>query len=138
MTPPPPTRHWLLPPLSKAAPAPLYQQIVEGFRREILAGRLQPEESLPSFRALAEELLVSLITVKRAYEDLEREGLIYSRQGLGTFVAAGGAERTRRLQREETERQLRAALQAGKDAGMTDRELIAIFKSILSEEKSHV
>ena len=73
-------------PLSQAAPGPLYQQIVDGVRREISAGRLGPECSLPSFRVLAEELRVSLITVKRAYEELEREGIIYRRQGLGTFA----------------------------------------------------
>ncbi len=80
-------RRLLIPPISAAAPGALYQQIVDGLTREISEGRLPPDAPLPSFRGLAEELLVSVITVKRAYEELEREGLIYRRQGLGTFVA---------------------------------------------------
>lgn len=130
---------WLLPAISKAAPAPLYQQIVDGIRREILCGRLAPDSPLPSFRALAEELLVSLITVKRAYEDLEREGLIYCRQGIGTFVSGGGAEQVRERRREAAEQLLHAALEAGRDAGMGPRELLALTKTHLNSwEKSHV
>src|ERR1700690_4087921 len=82
-------------PISPAAPGPLYKQIVEGIKREIAGDRLPPGSPLPSFRILAEDLLVSLITVKRAYEELEREGIVYRRQGLGTFVAARGNDRTR-------------------------------------------
>ena len=70
-------------PLSAAVPGALYQQIVDAVKREVGAGRLAPGSALPSFRALAEELLVSVITVKRAYEELEREGIIYRRQGSG-------------------------------------------------------
>ena len=85
-------------PISPAAAGPLYEQIVNAVKREIAAGRLSPGEALPSVRALAAELLVSLITIKRAYEELERDGIIYSRQGLGTFVADNGAEEIRRAQ----------------------------------------
>src|SRR5262252_1459630 len=85
----------LIAPLSAAAPGALYQQIVDGIKREISSGRLAPGSALPSFRTLAEDLLVSLITVKRAYEELEREGIIYRRQGLGTFVAEQGRDRSR-------------------------------------------
>ena len=82
-------------PISPAASGPLYQQIVDGIKREVLANRLTAGSALPSYRVLAEQLLVSLITVKRAYEELEREGITFSRQGLGTFVAARGNDRTR-------------------------------------------
>ncbi len=61
-------------PISAAVPGSLYQQIVDAVKREIGAGRLAPGSALPSFRVLAEELVVSVITVKRAYEELEREG----------------------------------------------------------------
>lgn len=80
----------LIGPISPSAPGPLYQQIVDGVRRAVSEGRLEPGIALPSFRVLAAELMVSLITVKRAYEDLEREGIIFRRQGLGTFVADQG------------------------------------------------
>jgi GntR family transcriptional regulator len=83
-----PTRKsWLIGPISPAAGGALYQQIVDRLKREISEGRLTPGVALPSFRQLAEDLLVSVITIKRAYEELEREGIIFRRQGLGTFVA---------------------------------------------------
>ena len=85
----------LLGPISPAAAGTLYQQIVDGLKREISEGRLPPGAPLPSFRQLAEDLLVSVITVKRAYEELERAGIIYRRQGLGTFVADHGGDRSR-------------------------------------------
>src|SRR5580698_10987274 len=110
-------------PVSAAAPGPLYQQIVDGIKREVLANRLTAGSALPSYRVLAEQLLVSLITVKRAYEELEREGITFSRQGLGTFVAARGNDRTRADRRGQARDALRAAIHAGHEAGITDREL---------------
>src|SRR6188768_3751337 len=95
-----PKRKFLIPPISAAAPGALYQQIVDGIKREISEGRLAPGSPLPSFRTLAEDLLVSVITVKRAYEELERERIIYRRQGLGTFVADAADDRSRAIKRE--------------------------------------
>jgi GntR family transcriptional regulator len=80
---------------------------------------------------LAEELLVSVITVKRAYEELEREGIIYRRQGIGTFVAETGHDRTRAAQRALAERAIAAAISAGREAGMSDRELQQAFRDAL-------
>src|SRR5271156_6281716 len=97
-------------PISPAAPAPLYQQIVDNIKREVLANRLTAGSALPSYRVLAEELLVSLITVKRAYEELEREGITFRRQGLGTFVDARGNDRTRADRRAMARAALRAAI----------------------------
>ena len=118
-------------PISTAAPGPLYQQIVAGVKREVAAGRLAPGAPLPSVRALAAELLVSLITVKRAYEELERDGILYSRQGLGTFIADQGAAQTRRLKRETARGALREAVRAGREGGVSDSELIDWLKKEL-------
>ena len=118
-------------PISPAAGGPLYQQIVDAVKREIAAGRLTPGSPMPSFRTLAEDLVVSLITVKRAYEDLEREGIIFRRQGLGTFVADRGHDRTRDANLTQTKDALRTAVQAGRDAGLSDRELQRLLKEAL-------
>src|SRR5262245_39385814 len=121
-------------PISPAAPGALYQQIVDAVKREVASGRLEPGSPLPSFRALAEELLVSLITVKRAYEELEREGIIYRRQGLGTFVAERGHDRTRAVRRTAAREAIAEGVKAGREAGMSDREL----QQVLREElKAH-
>src|SRR3954469_5096285 len=108
----------VLPPLSAAGPGALYQQIVNGLKREVSEGRLRPGAALPSFRALAEDLLVSVITVKRAYEELEREGIIYRRQGLGTFVADTAGERTRDAKKERARELLVEALREATEAGL--------------------
>lgn len=124
-----------IPPISPAAPGPLYQQIVEGFKREISEGRLQPGQPLPSFRSLAEELMVSLITVKRAYEDLEREGIIYRKQGLGTFVSEQGADRNREAKRREAEQLMRQAIGEATEAGVSEEELIDMIRRLIRELK---
>jgi GntR family transcriptional regulator len=118
-------------PISPAAPGPLYEQIVAAIRREVAAGRLLPGASLPSVRALAAELLVSLITVKRAYDELERDGILFSRQGLGTFIADAGAEQTRRLKREAARDAMAAAVAAGREGGLSDKDLLDLLKKQL-------
>jgi GntR family transcriptional regulator len=115
-------------PISPAASGPLYQQIVESIKREVLANRLTAGSALPSYRMLAEQLMVSLITVKRAYEELEREGITFSRQGLGTFVAARGNDRTRADRRATAREALRSAIHAGREAGISDRELMQMLR----------
>jgi GntR family transcriptional regulator len=120
-------------PISAAAPGPLYQQIVTAVKREITAGRIAPGSALPSFRALAQSLLVSLITVKRAYEELERDGVIYRRQGLGSFVAARGADRSRAEQRNVARHAIRAAVRAGRQGGLDDAGLLDLFKEELGK-----
>lgn len=125
----------ILPALSPASRVPLYEQIIGGIKREISAGRLGPHAPLPSFRVLAEELLVSVITVKRAYEELERDGIIYRKQGLGTFVSGDGLSRSREVKQARAEGLLRDALREGREAGLTNDELLAIAQRILEEGK---
>ena len=115
----------LIGPISPSAPGALYQQIVDGMRRAVSEGQLVPESALPSFRALAAELMVSLITVKRAYEELEREGVIFRRQGLGTFVAERGDTASREVKlaaaREHFSKGAREAAEAGFSADEISR-----------------
>src|SRR5882724_12053824 len=127
----------LIGPISAAADGALYQQIVDRLKREISEGRLKPGATLPSFRALAEDLLVSIITVKRAYEELEREGIIYRRQGLGTFVADRGHDRTRAAKRAAARTNIAAGVHAGREAGMSDRELQQVLRDELKRPAPH-
>ncbi len=122
-----------LPPLCTGGPAPLYQQIVEAIRREVASGRVPAGSPMPSFRALAAELAVSLITVKRAYEELERDGIILRHQGLGTFVAPSGGQRSRSDRRNVAIQLLHNAVRAGREAGLEDRELIEILDRELAD-----
>ena len=117
----------LLPPISPAA-GPLYQQIVDGFKREISEGRLTQGAALPSFRQLAAEMMVSVITVKRAYEELERDGIILRRQGLGTFVAHNCDDLSRQLKVERARTLMREALREADEAGLSPEEVAKLLK----------
>ena len=121
----------IIPPISPAAGGALYEQIVKGFKTEISAGRLKAGVALPSFRALAEDLMVSVITVKRAYEELERDGIIYRKQGLGTFVANGGIDRSREVKAERARELLVEAVKEAKEAGLGSKEISELLKTII-------
>ena len=125
----------VLPPISPAAPGPLYQQIVDGVKREISEGRLAPGQPLPSFRNLAEDLMVSLITVKRAYAELESDGIIYRKQGLGTFISDKGFDRNREAKRKQAERLMRQAILEATDAGLTEDDILEMVRTIVREAK---
>ena len=132
-------RKLLIGPISPAASGALYEQIVDAVKREVSEGRLAPNTALPSFRNLAEDLLVSVITVKRAYEELEREGIIYRRQGLGTFVA-DAADRKSRLAKKERARVLLAeALKEAAEAGLESSEVIDLLHALIPRKggRSH-
>jgi len=123
----------ILGPLSPAATGTLYQQIVDGLAREVSEGRLRPGDALPSFRSLAEELLVSVITVKHAYEELERAGIIYRRQGLGTFVAENGHDRSREAKVSAARELFREAAREAAEAGLSREQIIQLSESIIKD-----
>lgn len=109
--------------ISNASGTPIYKQIIEQIKGIILDGVLTEGEALPSMRLLAQQLRISVITTKRAYEELERQGFIESYAGKGSFVKAQNAE----LLREENLRQIEASLetlcQKAKRSGVSLEEL---------------
>jgi len=128
-------KSWLLGPISPAAAGTLYQQIVNRLKREVSEGRLKPGAALPSFRQLAEELLVSVITVKRAYEELERDGIIYRRQGLGTFVADQGRDRSCETKLAAARELLRNAFREAAESGLKPAEILELARDVLKETR---
>jgi len=129
-----PPKKLLIGPLSAAGPGTLYQQIVDGLKREVSEGRLPPGAPLPSFRNLAADLLVSVITVKRAYEELEREGIIYRRQGLGTFVADAADARSREVKKAHARELIQHAVREASEAGLAHREITDLLHEIIIAE----
>jgi len=87
--------------------APIYEQIYTQVKDQIISGTLTEDEALPSIRSLAKDLRISVITTKRAYDELERDGFIYTVAGKGSFVAARNLE----LLREENLRRIEALMQ---------------------------
>lgn len=108
--------------ISQADPRPMYLQIMGQIRRRIAVGDWAPGQEIPSIRALAAGTRVSVITVKRAFLELEREGVIVTRQGRGTFVA-DRVDLRRHLRDRELEEHLEAAADIGRELGLTAEEL---------------
>lgn len=115
---------------------PIYQQIAEQFKADILEGRIKEGEYLPSIRALAKDLKISVITTMKAYEQLEAEGLATAVQGKGFYVNAQNSEMLKEQHLRRVENSLLEAIQAAKIAGMADRELMETLQTLLDMEKA--
>jgi GntR family transcriptional regulator len=119
--------------ISNSSQVPLYEQIQNQIKNQIINLTLNPGEPLPSIRGLAKELKVSIITTKRAYEELEKEGFIKTVVGKGTFVSEANSERLREAAVSEIENKLEEAIISAKAIGITLEEGIEIFKSLYEE-----
>lgn len=114
---------------------PIYDQIYCQIKAQILSGALAPGEALPSIRALAKDLKISVITTKRAYDELEAHGFIYTMAGKGCFVADNNLEILREQRRQELETHLTAALELAQSCGLTRQDLKQML-DLLSEEET--
>lgn len=114
---------------------PIYDQISSQLKAQIIAGTLQPGEALPSIRALAKDLKISVITTKRAYDELEAEGFIITVAGKGCFVAEKNLDLVREQQLKDLEGHLTAAVELAKSCNISHQELHEMLR-ILSEEES--
>lgn len=110
---------------------PIYQQIAEQFKSDILAGKYKQGEYLPSIRGLAKELKISVITTMKAYEQLEAEGLVTAAQGKGFYVNAQDSEMLREQHMRKVEDSLMEAMAAAEIAGMSDKELVETLETLL-------
>ena len=114
---------------------PIYQQIAEQMKADILAGKMKQGEYLPSIRSLAKELKISVITTMKAYELLEAEGLVTAAQGKGFYVNAQDSEMLREQHLRKVEDALQEAIAAAKIAGMSEVELQETLNALLSIEE---
>ena len=121
--------------ISNASNLPIYEQIVEGIKRHIAAGELRTGDMLPSIRALAKDLRISVITTKRAYEELEREGFIYTVAGKGCFVAARSTEWMREDLLRQIEEHLQEIARLAAAAGVSGEELCQMLRTLREEEE---
>ena len=103
--------------ISHSSMQPIYEQIVEQIKGQIVKGDLKADTALPSVRTLAKELKVSALTVKKAYDGLEAEGFVITVHGKGSFVAFANQQMIRK----------------GRSCGMTDQELEELFHIVLEE-----
>ena len=109
---------------------PIYDQICA----QIIAGQLAPGEALPSIRALAKDLKISVITTKRAYDELEAEGFLYTVAGKGCFVAEKNLDIIREQQLKDLEAHLAAAVELARTCGVSPPELHEMLRILIEEE----
>lgn len=114
---------------------PIYRQIADQFREDILTGKYKEGEYLPSIRGLAQELRISVITTVKAYEELANEGLVTAVQGKGFYVNAQNSELLYEQHVRKVEENLTEAIRAAKIAGMAEEELINSLKTLLEIDK---
>ena len=107
--------------------APIYDQIFTQIKGHILSGELQPEDPLPSIRGLAKDLRISVITTKRAYDELERAGFVYTIPGKGSFVAAKNAELLREEQLKKIEAHMSAIQELARGMALSREEVLQMW-----------
>lgn len=113
---------------------PIYQQIADQLKADILAGKLKEGDYLPSIRGLARDLKISVITTMKAYEQLEAEGLVTASQGKGFYVNAQDSEMLKEQHMRKVEEALQEAIHAADLAGMSHTELKQTLEALLSIE----
>jgi GntR family transcriptional regulator len=114
--------------ISQSDGRPMYLQIMEQIRQRVVLGEWKPGEQIPSIRAMAIALQISVITVKRAYLELEREGVIVTQHGKGSVVASD-PDSGSRLYDEELEEHLRQVVRIGTLLGLTEKEIVERLRS---------
>lgn len=120
--------------ISNASNQPIYEQIYTQIKNAIIAGDLAEGDALPSIRQLAKDLRISVITTKRAYEELERDGYLYTVAAKGCFVAQKNIEMIREEKLKEMEEHMREILRLAPACGMDEKEVLEQFRVLLEEE----
>ncbi len=122
--------------ISNNANKPIYEQITSQIKAMIMSGELQTGEPIPSMRSLAKSIHVSVITVQKAYEDLQRDGFIETTVGRGSFVSAQNKEFYQEEQQRRAEEHLQAAADIGRTSGIPVEKLVELLRLFYQEEES--
>lgn len=119
--------------LNNASMVPIYEQLIDQIKNEIISGSLAENEILPSVRSLSAELRISALTVKKAYDRLEEEGFVVTVYGKGTYVAATDKQLALEARKKTVEDDFAAAIQKASSIGLTKDEIMEIVRIILEE-----
>ena len=120
--------------ISNTSDTPLYQQIKDQITDAILKGELKEGDPLPSIRSFANDLRVSVLTIRRVYDDLEKEGHLNSQVGIGTFVSIGNTELLIEAKRRLVEQKMQDMIQTAKSLGISRQELNDMMEILYEEE----
>ncbi len=114
--------------ISNSSSIPIYEQIKNAIINQIMNGELEEDEALPSIRSLASDIKISVMTIKKAYDELESEGYIVSIQGKGTFVAPKNTELAREQAQKDIEDHLQKAIDIANRFNITKKEIIDLIE----------
>ena len=121
--------------ISNSRSKPIYEQITSQIKQMIMSGELKSGESIPSMRSLAKSLHISVITVQKAYEDLQKDGFIETTVGRGSFVRADNKEYIQEEKQREIESCLQKAIELSKENGISLSKLIELLNIFYEEER---
>jgi GntR family transcriptional regulator len=121
--------------ISNSSPDPIYEQVTRQIKAQIINGDLREGESLPSIRRLAQDLQISVITTKRAYEELEKEGFIDTVEGKGSFIAMQNKELLREKKMKLVEEKMAGAVEQARLLGITRAELEEMLALLYGEKE---
>ena len=117
--------------INTSSMVPIYEQIIDQIKTMIRKEELKQNDQLPSVRALSKKLKISALTVKKAYDELEREGFTVTVHGKGSYVTAANTELMMEEQRKEVEQDLEQAILKGRRFGISDEDIKTLFELIL-------
>ena len=119
--------------INNSSMQPIYEQIVSQIKSSIMCGELREEEMLQSVRTLAKELMVSALTVKKAYDALDAEGFIVTVHGKGSFVNCANQDLMLEEKKKKVEADLEMAIRKGRSCGMSNQEIMELFQIVLED-----
>ncbi len=122
--------------ISNSSSTPIYEQIKNTIINQIMDGELKEDEALPSIRALAQDIKISVMTIKKAYDELESEGYIVSRQGKGTFVAPKNSELVKEQAQKDIEKYLEKMIDIAKNFNISKDELIELLNIFYGDDEN--
>lgn len=120
--------------ISNSSSTPIYEQIKQAIKQSILNNELKEEDMLPSVRVMANDLKISFLTVKKAYDELEQEGYVKSVQGKGSFVAPKNSEFIQEEKRKKIQKHIEEIIKLAQIADISEQEIIEFFKLMYKGE----
>lgn len=120
--------------ISNSSSVPIYEQIKQEIINQIITGELREDEALPSIRSLAKDIRISVMTIKKAYDELEREGYIVTRQGKGSFIASKNLELIREQLQREIEEYMIRIIELSAKCNISKKEIVDLFQFMMEGE----
>lgn len=121
--------------ISNSSSIPIYEQIKNAIINSIMTGELIEDENIPSIRTLAQDIRISVMTIKKAYDELEQEGYIITKQGKGSFVAKRNTELIKEQAKKEIEEHIGKIINLANKFDIEEKEIIELFKFLMESDK---